>query len=198
MMGTVRWKSGSQWSIRWWVSAPGLVVAAASVVVLAGRFTAGGTTITGRMALVGALSFAAGGFVLSAAHLIGPRHWLGIVRVAGGQADLRRFRDDLAALVARQWAAEYAQWHVPTDPVPPVAAQAARFRAAGVAPLVVGGGPGSGRTTWAVAFTRCLLATRTPQEPVPVVLSLSTWIPASPPLRLALDLGIPLVGPDSG
>src|SRR5262249_60658427 len=64
MMGTVRWESGSRWSIRWWVSAPGLVVAAASVVVLAGRFTAGGTTITGRGALVGALCFAAGGGVL--------------------------------------------------------------------------------------------------------------------------------------
>src|SRR5262249_59764333 len=73
MMGTVRWESGSRWSIRWWVSAPGLVVAAASVVVLAGRFTAGGTTITGRVALVGALSIAAGGVALSPARPIGPR-----------------------------------------------------------------------------------------------------------------------------
>ncbi|KUP97437.1 NACHT domain-containing protein [Thermobifida cellulosilytica] len=51
------------------------------------------------------------------------------------------------------------------------------FRALPRRRLVVLGGPGSGKTTLAVQLVRHLIDTRTPDEPVPVLLSVADWTP---------------------
>ncbi|TCO54235.1 BTAD domain-containing putative transcriptional regulator [Actinocrispum wychmicini] len=107
---------------------------------------------------------------------------------------------ELAMAVTRQWTAEAetrslhrpapvrVRWSTTGRPVSAAAAGtdvlfgdiadvAAKFRALSVRQLVVLGEPGAGKTVLAILLTLGLLADRTPVEPTPVLLSLSSWNP---------------------
>ncbi|WP_165495102.1 NACHT domain-containing protein [Actinomadura roseirufa] len=66
-----------------------------------------------------------------------------------------------------------------TDRMAPLARA---FRSLDRRRLVIVGGPGAGKTTLAVLLVRELLREPPPGEPVPVLLSLSSWRPGAPPL----------------
>lgn len=61
-----------------------------------------------------------------------------------------------------------------SDRISPLAEQFRRLRRRR---LVILGGPGSGKTTLAVQLLLELLATRQPEEPIPVLVSLAGWDP---------------------
>ncbi|WP_033435757.1 AfsR/SARP family transcriptional regulator [Saccharothrix syringae] len=113
---------------------------------------------------------------------------------------LVRAADDLAAAVTRQWTAEAelrslrrpepvrVRWActgrlVTTGPRRTTAPRGdlsevvAAFRAVPTGRLVVLGEPGAGKTVLAILLTLGLLADRTPDQPVPVLLSPTSWDP---------------------
>ncbi|WP_433260351.1 BTAD domain-containing putative transcriptional regulator [Actinosynnema sp. CS-041913] len=116
---------------------------------------------------------------------------------------LSRAADDLAAAIARQWTAEAelrslnqpepvrVRWSTTPRPVTaghraPGAPEVlrgdlsdvvAKFRTVPTGQLVILGEPGAGKTVLAILLTLGLLADRTPDQPVPVLLPLASWNP---------------------
>jgi hypothetical protein len=103
---------------------------------------------------------------------------------------------DLAELVRRQWAYDAAirllrrprplkaEWSVTDDAAAPASEPrgdvldvAPAFRRVPTGRLVVIGASGSGKTVLAVLLTLDLLAARRPEDPVPVLLPVSSWDP---------------------
>jgi hypothetical protein len=110
---------------------------------------------------------------------------------------LDRAACELSTAVARQWTAEAeirslrrptpvrVRWSITGRPVTDVREAlrgdifdvAAKFHGLAVRQLVVLGEPGAGKTVLATLLTLGLLADRTPGDPTPVLLSLSSWNP---------------------
>ncbi|MFF4346279.1 NACHT domain-containing protein [Streptomyces sp. NPDC001530] len=147
-----------------------------------------------KLASIGALVFAAGAMILST----NPAQ---AAVVNGGLDDL--MAADLAGLVERQWAQESAvrllrrprplavRWSATVEGsgAGPNSGQilcgdawdvAAAFRGSPTKRLVVVGASGAGKTVLALLLTLDLLGSRQPDEPVPVLLSVSTWDPREP------------------
>jgi DNA-binding SARP family transcriptional activator len=115
-------------------------------------------------------------------------------------ADTDRTARELAAAITSQWTAEAemrslrrpapvrVRWSATGRPVAAVAPNpqtlhgdltdvVAKFRALPARQLVVLGEPGAGKTVLAIMLTLGLLADSAPQDPVPVLLPLSSWNP---------------------
>ncbi|HKS45793.1 MAG TPA: BTAD domain-containing putative transcriptional regulator [Amycolatopsis sp.] len=116
---------------------------------------------------------------------------------------LSRAARELATAVTRQWTAEAEirslhrpapvrlRWSTTSRPVTgasevlrgDISDVAEKFRALPVPQLVVLGEPGAGKTVLAILLTLGLLADRTPGDPTPVLLSLTSWNPRRDHLR---------------
>lgn len=119
-----------------------------------------------------------------------------------GPVALARARTDLAAVVARQWAAETeirslyrpepvrVRWSLTERPLTPGGARPSRpdyrggladlveqFRRLPARQLVVLGEPGAGKTVAAIMLTLGLLGDPQPDDPVPVLLTMAGWNP---------------------
>ncbi|WP_426513177.1 BTAD domain-containing putative transcriptional regulator [Dactylosporangium sp. McL0621] len=121
------------------------------------------------------------------------------VASASSAVGLDRAAGDLATAVTVQWTAEaetrsvrrpaplQVRWAATGRPVAVAAPQripsgdisdvAAKFTTLTVPQLVVLGEPGAGKTVLAILLTLGLSADRAPHDPVPVLLSLSSWNP---------------------
>lgn len=131
-------------------------------------------------------------------------------RAREGELDLQSASRNLAGLTARQWRPETPRrdlnsplsimpvlWRLRDADLVPMAGErtpvrfegtsreiaglVAQFKALPAKRLLILGGPGSGKTTLAIQLLLELLRQRDPEDPVPVLLSLSEWDPASTP-----------------
>ncbi len=115
------------------------------------------------------------------------RHHDRLLAASVDQRQLGRAATDLAAMVRRQWTAEVAlrtggaasplpvRWSIRPRPGAPAEVEDRQ--------LVILGEPGAGKTMLALLFVLDLLNHRQPDDPVPVVLTMSSWNPADEDLR---------------